>query len=253
MKILFPQNIFASLLVETLPDELVSQISYTESSRLYSELEADRYDVALIPALELIKNKDLYVSKKICVGFNGFLCNSFVYFIPDQLELSKLFVTGDVSAHDVMISKFLFTEMYNKNIEISLLADKNASTDDKNLQIIGDDNFENLKLLHGLSISEEMTEMISFPYINYVLASKSGVNIDEFNQKVDKLNVSFDENIEKIVNAQKLPQDAKEYVIDQAGSFTFELGEAEEHGLNELLRLPYFYGMIDDIIEIKAI
>jgi Putative periplasminc binding protein (DUF178). len=253
MKVLFPQNIFSSLLVETLPQELVNQISYIDSARLLSELNADNCDVALIPSLDLIKNKDLFVSKKVCIAFHGFICNSFVYFLPDQTELESLSVKGDVTAHDVILAKYLFSEMYNKEIKISLMANDDVSEKEKNILTIGDENISNLKLLGGLSISEEISEMISYPYVNFILVSKSGVSLAEFADKLPDLNNYFDENIEKIVNNLNQPQEIKEYLIDQSGALSFVVGENEENGINELLRLPYFYGMIDDIVEVKFV
>lgn len=253
MKILFPQNIFSSLLVETMPQEIVDRISYVESARLFSELEAGNCDVALIPTLDLIKDKELFVSKKICIAFHSFLCNAFIYFVPDQKELTGLAVKGDMSAHDVIIAKYLFTEMYGKEIQISLLPDKKESEEENNLLIVGDGNLTDLKMLNALSVSEEITEMISFPYVNYILASKSGVAIAGINEKIEDLNVYLDENIEKITGTLNLPPQTSQYLVEQAGALSFTMGQNEEHGVNELLRLPYFYGMVDDIFEVKFV
>ncbi len=253
MKILFPQNVFSSMLVESLPQELADQISYVESARLYNELEHDNCDAALIPTLELIKNKDLFVSKKMCMAFYSYVCNSFVYFAPDQQELEKVSVMGDMSAHDVLIAKYLFAEMYGKEIEINLLTEKHDSSLEKNLCVVGDKNFTDMQKSSALSIAEEISEMTSFPYVNYILASKSGVTLSEIESKIDDLNVSFDENLEKIMAILSLPPEAKELIEEQSGSFSFNVGENEEHGINELLRLPYFYGTINDIIEVKFV
>ena len=108
-------------------------------------------------------------------------------------------------------------------------------------------------MMTALSISEEISEMISFPYVNFILASKSGVIIDEFNKKIGDLNTYLDENIEKMANGLNLPQQTKEYLIEQAGALSFVLDKNEENGTNELLRLPYFYGMLDDIVEVKFV
>jgi len=250
MKLLFPQNIFSSLLVETLPKEIVEGISYTQSSVLYSELETGRYDAVLIPSLEIIKDKELLVSRKMCIAFHSFLCNSYIYFSPEQKELTSLSVMGDISAHDVILGKYLFSEMYSKNVEFNLVTEKNKDVDLQNLMVVGDNNFENMKMLTAMSMSEEVSEMISFPYVNYILVSKSKAVIDELN-KLPDLNHIFDEDVERIINCQNISKEAKEYILEQAGALSFVMGENEEHGLVELLRLPYFYGMIDDIVELK--
>lgn len=253
MKILFPQNVFSSMLVESLPQELADQISYVESARLYNELEHDNCDAALIPTLELIKNKDLFVSKKMCIAFYSYVCNSFVYFAPDQQELEKVSMMGDMSAHDVLVAKYLFAEMYGKEVEINLLTPGHNPEEEKNIVVIGDKNFTDVKRSSALSLSEEISEMTSFPYVNYVLASKSGVVLAEIEEKITDVNVSFDENIDRIMETIKMPAEIKEMLMEQSGSFSFNVGENETNGINELLRLPYFYGTINDIIEVKFV
>ena len=253
MKILFPQNIFSSLLVESLPQELVDQISYMDSARLFNELENGNCDAALIPTLELVKNKDLFISKKMCIAFYSYLCNSYIYFAPDQQEIEELTVKGDMSSNDIIIAKYLFSEMYGKEIKISLTKGNEETAEPQNLLLVGDGNLKDLKLLNALSISEEISEMISFPYVNYVLASKSGVALAEINEKLNDLNVVLDENIEKIVSTLNLVPEAKDLLVEHAGSISFVLNQSEENGVTELLRLPYFHGMIDDIIEAKYV
>lgn len=254
MKILFPNNVFSSLLIEMLPKELAGQVSFAESARLFNELENDGCDAALIPTLDILKNKDMFVSRKMCIAFYSFMGNSFLYFVPEQQELNTISVTGDMSSHDIIVAKYLFSEMYNKEIEISLFSGKKDKAEENNLLVVGDSNFEEMKMLNALSISEEVNEMISFPYVNYILASKSGAALSEINSAINDLNVNLDEEIERITGLlADIPQPVKEYLIDNSGSLSFNLGETEEHGVTELLRLPYFKGMIDDIIDVKFV
>ncbi len=54
---------------------------------------------------------------------------------------------------------------------------------DENTIIVGDENYQKDLFLNGLSFAEEIIELISGPYINFVLAGASDTIVKEFGEK----------------------------------------------------------------------
>ena len=79
---------------------------------------------------------------------------------------------GDASSIEVIIGKILFKELYNSEVKIKLIAD-NLRDANKNLIVIGDKNFENDLYKNGISLAEEIVDLLSLPFVNYILVSNS--------------------------------------------------------------------------------
>ena len=82
MTIFFPDNLFTRLLTDVIDKEDSKEILFIPSSILFKKLNEHPNSAALIPALELITNKDLFVSKSVGISFEGPLSNSFIYYKP---------------------------------------------------------------------------------------------------------------------------------------------------------------------------
>ena len=171
MNIFFPDNIFTRLLVAVVDEEESKEFLFEPSSILSKKLNDNSHFAALIPTLELITNKDLFVSKSVGISFAGPLSNSFIYYEPGLKEIEKIKLTGDISSMEVLLSKIIYKELYDSDIEIAIQTKLDAKISG-NYLIAGDENFNNARFEKGISIAEEVIEIISTPITNYVLASK---------------------------------------------------------------------------------
>ena len=152
------------MLAEVLPEELKKDLHFMEASVLSTELENGNCDCALVPTCDLLKHSHFFVSSKIAISFDGLLSNAFFYFMPDQNSFSDIYMKGDISTNEIILSKILFKEKYSADIQIHL---ETGSIDPsaKNYLIAGDANLEKGRFNSGLSFSDEISEMLFMPAI----------------------------------------------------------------------------------------
>ena len=252
MKLVLPSNIFTGLLTDNLEPALKKEIIFHPSSLITSEVKKDENCIGLIPTLDLLKNSDLYISKKHGIAFEGSLCNSYIYFKPGEKNLNEFSLFGDVSSLEVILSKILFKEIYNTDIQIEILTSE-SKLHHKNLVIVGNKNFEDEGFLSGISFSEEVIESLSLPFVNYVFASKDKNILGKFDEKLKNIGNKVYKNVEEYDFGKNLTKKTKEYIKTNISSFIldFELNDIE--GIDQLLRLPYYHGIVNDIAEIKFV
>lgn len=250
MQLYFPDNIFTRVLFDGFVDELKEKVNFLPSSILSKTLNDNKSSAALIPTLELITNKDLFVSKSVGISFDGPLSNSFIYYEPGLKEIEKIKLAGDISSMEVILSKIIFKELYDSDIEIAIQT-KLDSKISGNYLIAGDENFNNSRFENGISLAEEVIDLISAPFTNYVLASNDKNLLEEYSSKLlpvlDKIeysNNSFPGNY----NLK-----SSEFINDNFNSITYKLDEQDIAGINELLKLPYYHGLIKDLIEVNFV
>ena len=252
MKIISPSNIFTGLLTSHFDPELKKELIFNSSSLITSLMKKNEKSIGLIPTLDLLKNEDLYVSKKCGIAFEGSLCNSYIYFKPAEKSVNEFSLFGDVSSLEVILSKILFKEMYNTDIKIEILThDQNLQ--DKNLVIIGNKNFENEKCFSGISFSEEVIEFLSLPFVNYVFASTDKSSIEELNEKLENIGSKVYKNIAKYDLGKNLTKKTKDYIKANISSLIIDFEPNDVEGINQLLTLPYYHGIVNDIAEVNFV
>ena len=252
MNLLLPENIFSSLLEKNLPEDLKTCVKYLPSSLITKELKNDDSAAALIPVTDLLNNKELFVSGKAGLSFEDSLCNSYIYFGPGKKDLGRIGLAGDVSSVEAVLSKILFKELYNSDIEISLVSGQD-NFDDQNLLLVGGKNYEGEKFNSGISFAEEIIEIISLPFVNFVFASKSKNIIEELNSKIAGIGKRIYESIEENDFGINLSGSAKDYIRANISSAVFEFNEQDIDGIDQLLRLPYYHGIIKDIVVVNFV
>jgi hypothetical protein len=252
MKLIIPLNIFTEMLYNNLGEGLKKNIIFKSSSLITSEIKNHRNSIGLIPTLDLLKNKDLFVSKKYGLAFESSLCNSYIYFKPGQKNLDEFSLFGDISSLEVILSKILFKEIYNSDVKIEILTDEKKMLD-KNLVITGNINFEVERFLSGISFSEEVIESLSLPFVNYVFASQDEEVLKELNQKLENVSSLIYKNVEKFKFGKSLTENSIEYIKTNISSLILDFEQNDVEGINQLLRLPYYHGIINDIIEVKFV
>ena len=252
MKVVIPQNIYAAIFAMNLPDEIKGDIKVTASSLIANEVEKENSDIGLMPSFDLLNHKELYISKKAALSFDGLLSNTYFYFVPGKEKIYELFLRGDVSSNEIILSKILFSERFDSNIKLTL--DTSEIIDEnKNYIITGNDNFGSFDFNKGISFADQIAELIDFPYVNYVWASKDEEKLKEFNNYFNELDKSVEDRIEIILQSMNFRKEVNEFIEENLNSVYFEITENEIAGLYELLKLPYFHGITKEMFELKLV
>ena len=250
MTIFFPDNIFSRLLVAVIDKEDSNEFLFEPSSILSKKLNDDPHSAALIPTLELITNKELFVSKSVGISFAGPLSNSFIYYEPGLKEIGKIKLAGDISSMEVILSKIIFKELYDSDIEIAIQTKLEAKISG-NYLIAGDENFNNARFEKGISIAEEVIEIISAPFVNYVLASNDKNLLEEYSSTLLPVLDKIEYNNSS--SADNVNLKSSEFIKENFSSITYKLDEQDVAGINELLQLPYYHGLIKDLFEVNFV
>lgn len=251
MKLFLPDNIFAALFKAALPSDIETEIK--PSTLIVKELERNTHALALIPSLELITHSELLVSRKFGISFDGILSNSYMYFVEGQRDFDKILVRGDVSKNEIILGKILFEEMYSSKAEL-ILDTSDKISESNNYLICGKENFEEQKFFKGISLADEIAEMLNHPYVNYILVSKDRESLQSIERIIQtKLDEVIEENLSKVLSFLNISDQEKEFLTANLGTVYFDLTENEEDGLNELIKLMYYHGIIDDMFDIKFV
>ena len=250
MNLYLPNNFYSRLLAESLSSEKKIKIYYFPSAILSSKLNEDNNGVALIPSLDLLNNKEFFVSSKFGVSFEGSLSNSYFYFTKKG-DINNLSLIGDISSTEVILSKIIFKEEYelDVNIEIS----KDQKIENKNKLIVGDENFNSVNLNFALSLTEKITDIFDYPlpFVNYILASNNKELLKTFNIKAEEIQNRIIKLIDKSETIKSINTNSKKFILNNVPSLIYNYDEQDKEGLVELIKLPYFHAIVKDIIEIK--
>ncbi len=252
MNIYFPANIYSALLGLYLPDDIKENIEILPSSMITAKVTEDDESIGLIPTMDLIKSKDLKISKKISLSFDGALSQSYLYFVPEQNKFDKILMRGDVTSNEIILSKILFKERFDLNPEL-VLDTSDVSIDEQNYLIAGQDNNELLVKHNGVSFADQMAEFLDFPYVNFVLASQQESAIETISNGLEDVDKKIDENIVLLLDKIQLPAEFSKYLSENIDTIYFEMTDNEVEGLHELLKLPFYHGIVDDMIELNLV
>ncbi len=250
MKISIPQNIFARLLVNSLPAFERFEVEPAQSAMIVQAVEKGESELGIIPAFDLLQHSELFVSNKIGISFDGPLSNSYLYFKPSQRNIDKLFLTGDVSTNEIILSKIILLEKFGVNISPQLTAEI-KEFDKENYLVVGNENFQDMLLEKGVSFSEIIAEYIDYPYVNFVLVSKNKMLLEEISNFEKKVDETIEDNLAEYLSGLDLSQNAKNFITENFDSVYFEITGNEITGLSELLRLAYYHGIVKEITEIN--
>jgi hypothetical protein len=250
-KILLPQNVFSRIFLSELNISDNYDVEYNPSSLIAKKLLLEENSIGLIPTLDLLSFKDLYVSTKIGISFNALLSNSYIHFKEGQGKLEQIFLKGDVTTNEIILSKILFKEFYDVDVTPALVKDESTHLDDNTL-IVGDENYEKELFLNGLSFAEEIIELIDAPYVNFVLASSTESILKEFAEK-HRDNLLTGHTEEYSVLLKDFTKTSLDFISVNIQHIVFDFEDQDLEAVKSLLQLPYFHGMIKDMIEIKFV
>jgi len=250
-RLLLPSNIYSRLFISVLGLNNEYNIEFLPAALIARNLLADKTTLGLIPSLDLITHKDLFISSKIGISFNALLSNAYIHFKKGQQTIENIYLKGDITSNEIILSKILFKELYNVDVVPAILKDESLF-DDENMLIAGDENLERELFFTGLSFAEEMIELLEAPYVNFLIASSSENMIKEFNQKfAEKLKSYNANNSYEVLN--KFNNGIKEFISVNLQHIVFDFEEQDIEGIKSLIQLPYLHGIVKDMVEIKFI
>lgn len=252
MKIFFPDNIFTELIRKSIDEKVASQISLLASSLITGQVLKNSGSVGLIPTMDLLRHKDLFVSKSFGISFEESLCNSYLYFQTHGKEIKELSLTGDISSNEAIGGKLILKELYGVDAQINILT-PGQNTEDRSLLSVGNGNFENDKFLEGISFAEEIIEILSLPYVNFILVSTEETSLKEFRQSIGDIQSKIYNSSENENFGGHLSVKAKEKIKESISSFVCNLDEQDLDGIDQLLRLAFYHEIIPEIIEVKFV
>ena len=251
MKLIIPKNIYSALFALSLPDDLKESIVVESSSLIVREIKNGNAEIGLIPSFDLLKHNDLFVSKKIGISFDGLLSNSYLHLIPESSTFSDVYLNGDVSSNEIVLTNVLFKERFNSDVTIHL--DSNPlELNKKNYLVVGKDNYQE-NFDRGISFADQIAEILDRPYVNFVLVSADKNKLEMFTKKMENWDKKIEDNLEKYLEKIDLPEESSEFIQSNFNSAYFEMTENEIEGLHDLLKLPFYHGMIEEIVELKWI
>lgn len=252
MKLIIPQNIYSAIFAMSLPDELKKIIEVKPSSIICNELENNTDTIGLMPSMDIYKHNDLFISSKLGISFDGILSNTYIYFQPEQLSFVDLFLRGDVSTNEIILSKILFMEKYSQDVNI-VLDSSPVDFDNRNYLVVGNENLDYNPVDKGMSFADQIASLIEYPYVNFVIASKNQGNIIELEHTLTSLDKKIEDNIEKYLSKIDIRDNLYDSIVAELNSVYFEITENEKEALYELIKLPFYKGIFEEIIEVKFV
>lgn len=251
MKLIAPKNLFTSILAEAI-DKNELELFFVEASLIGKELEYNTSAIGLIPSLDMINHRNLFVSSKYAVSFDGVLSNSFFYFHENERAFEKITLRGDVSLNDIILTRILFSERFSSQAEITLDTGK-VPAKGKDYLVVGDENYSLWDFKNGISFSDQVSEMLDFPYVNFVFASPDKEALTNFNNLIGNIDQTIEEKIDDILKQISLGEEAKSFLKENIDSIYYEMTSNETEGLNELIKLLFYHGIIEDMFDIKFV
>ncbi|MDT3696326.1 MAG: hypothetical protein ROY99_08015 [Ignavibacterium sp.] len=247
--LLLPSNVYARLFISALELDKNYNIKFYPAALITRNILTDNSSLGLIPSLDLITHKDLFISSQIGISFNALLSNAYIHFKKGQHTIQNIYLAGDITSNEIILSKILFKELYNVDIIPEILNENQFN--DNHILIAGDENFEKELFITGLSFAEEMIELLEAPYVNFLIASSNENLIKEFNNKfVDKLK-TFKSNNPDLLD--KFNDIAKEFIRVNLHHIVFDFEQQDIEGIKLLIQLPYLHGIVKDMVDIKFI
>jgi len=250
-KIFLPQNIFAQIFQSEIENSSQLDIQFIPSSLIAKSILEESNSLGLIPTMDLISNKDLFISSKIGISFDALLSNTYIHFRENQKDISELLLKGDITTNEVILCKILFKEFYEVDIK-TILMSREVENSEHNMLIVGDENYGKELFLKGLSFSEEIIELINAPYVNFVLASASEDQLKEFNTNfISGFQKGHSEKFKSLF--PKFSKTTLDFLSVNIQHLVFDFDEQDIEGIKQLLQLPYYDGMIKEMVEVKFV
>ncbi len=255
MKIFHPHNFYFKNLSNAL--NLAAETETLPAMLLSKKLIDREADASFIPVMDLVTHTDFYVSKKIGFGFDGDLSDTFIYYKAGEDDFDTINLSGDVSTTESLLLKFLMKENYEKDIKLQILDPQKSSEEisllNLNILISGDENFACDRFLKGVSFSDEILETFEIPYIKYLLCANSEEKLHAAENLFETVEEKFFSYCEQKKWENPFSNNFQNYFEENYSRIVLELTPDDIEAVLQLVRMPYYHGMVDEIKEIKFI
>jgi hypothetical protein len=252
MKLIIPNNIFSTLFVLSLDDDIRPDIEVKDSSLISNEISANPDSIGIIPSLDLIRNTELFVSSKLGISFDSSLGNSYLYFQGTD-EIDEIHLRGDISSNEVILSKIAFLERYNIEPTISLESADLDRNNSFNYHIVGSENWSADLFTKGTSFNDQVVELIDSPYVNFLFASKNEKILKEFENKTSNIFSVIIDKLEDNLNQINLGDAVSKLIKEEISSVFFNITQIEKDGIQQLLELVYYHKIIENLFDVKYV
>jgi len=252
MKLIAPNNIFTTLFYLSIPEDDRPELILKESSLITNELLITKNSLAIIPSLDLVNHRDLFVSSKIAFGFGSGLSNTYLYFSKSDPDFKKLSLKGDISSNEVILSKIIFKEIYNVQPEIELDTKENLN-EKKNYLLAGNLNWKSDKYKNGVSFSEQIADFFEAYYVNFLLTSNEDETLTEFQQQNSDLPKTIKEKFKSLIEKIGFTNELSDFFTKNQHSIEFDFDKINVESYVEIIKILFYYQIIDDIFDVKFI
>jgi hypothetical protein len=89
--------------------------------------------------------------------------------------------------------------------------------------------------------------LIDYPYVNFVLASKDENLLMELVENLQDIDKKIENNLFNFLSKMKLPKEHEDLFVENIDSLYFELTDNEKEALDELIKLTYYHGIVEEI------
>ena len=233
-----------------MPEEDKNIISFKESAALSMEVRKNSSSIALMPVSDIITNKTFFVSSSLGISFEESLCNSYIYYNSEGEIINEFKLAGDISTVEAIIGLIFFKENYELDFKMNIALNDNELISSNHI-LTGDKNFIDGKYEKGISFAEEIIDLISAPFVNYVLASGDDKNLKKFSDRFSEAMKNLDRKDIKIPGS--FSDETKSFIKDNLPTVIYNLDEQDKEGIRQVVSLPYYHGIIKDMIEIKFV
>ncbi len=241
-------NIYTRLLFSAITNAEI-KVTFMQNNSLQKAFSDNLYDLYLLPSLEITQTNNLFVSKKIGIAFDGFLSPDYIFYSQSE-NLKKMNLIGDYSMNEIILSKVVFREVFAQEIEI--IIEKNTNTND-NLIVCGNSNFTQNKFEKGDSLSELISNYLDAPYLKYIFVSKSKEPIVKINQFAEIIGEKEFADITKNEYFIEFSENVLEILKSEWDSIYFSLTDLEIDAFEEFRKIPFYYGLADEMKELAFI
>ncbi len=248
-KLGLPNNIFANMLASALPREFFS-FYYLSNSEILKGLVNGEIDIAIMPSLEILNENKLFVSRKLGVAFDGPLSDDYLYYAKNSLETLKL--AGSTSMNEILLSKILFKENYETEVNLEVVASPPEKFDE-NYLVSGNENFDGALYEKGDSFAEHVANFLEAPYLKYIIVSLHKENIEMVHQNVYAPESEIEITFPTLLSTLGYDEKTIDFIKTNFDGLYFELTQTEIDGFDEMRKLPFYYGLFEEVKDINFV
>jgi hypothetical protein len=234
-----------------LKSKLGCDIVFYPVSKLIDAIKNNQIDIALVPPLDLHNGVNLAVSGIYGIVSDSVFSNSYLYFKPGEKEVTAISMKGDISFHDITLLRIIFKELYGILPEITPFDGdvEKVST----LYVAGDENYITLRYENGMNLTEETIECLQYYTPAYILVSNKEEILESVHSKIKQMNDDLYSFGSDFIATSGISIETLEYLSDNLHHVSFELNDDILEGLKNLIALPYYYNLAEDIPEFSLV